>query len=125
MRIVRNTAIAVGLFITAMTMAGVPAIAGALPTHLALLKTASPAEVVQAAWGHRGWRWRHRGGGALLGGIATGVVLNPHPFRYGYCGYFPCPVYEPAYIPYAYYGAPYFDGYYVACGPWGGPYCGY
>lgn len=125
MRIVRNTAIAVGLFITAMAMAGVPAMAGAWPTHLALLKTASPTEVVQAAWGHRGWRWRHRGGGAFFGGIATGVVLNPHPFRYGYCGYFPCPVYEPAYMPYAYYGAPYFDGYYVACGRWGGPYCDY
>lgn len=121
MRVLGKTAIAAGLCITATAMAGTPAMAGALPTHVAVLKDASPTEVVQAAWGHRGLRRHHRGA-FLLGGIATGVTLNPHPYRYGYCAYFPCPVYEPAYIPYAYYGAPFYGGYYH---PWDYGYWGY
>lgn len=96
MRTSGTTAITLGAAALAMMIAAAPAMAGAAPASVAALKAASPTDVVAVGWGH-GW-------GSPLPVTVVG--------RVPYCGYYPCPLFQPAFIPYAYYGAPYYFGSY-------------
>ena len=112
-------ATAIGLFLAGL-MALVPAGAASLPTGIAAVKTAAPADLVQAQWGrwHGGWGWRRGWGfpGAFIGGLALGAAIGSAGPYYGA----------------PYYGGPYY-GYDAAYGRswyghhaafWGGPYWG-
>lgn len=103
MRILGQTAIALGVAAGAVAAAVAPIAAGPMPTSVAALTSANPTDTVQVRW-----IWRDRGFAAAPL-AAGGVRLDPYRYE---CGYYPCPVYEPAYIPYGYYGAPKYRGFY-------------
>ena len=96
MRTLGQAAMVVGVAAAVFTVAAAPANAGAVPVGIAALKAASPSDVVRAGW-------RHGLGPPLPVTLFRGVP---------YCRYYPCPLFQPAFIPYTYYGAPYYFGSY-------------
>jgi hypothetical protein len=101
--------------LTAVTGSIAPAWAGPLPVTSPSVSTATASTdsgLIKARWVGRGWGW---GPGAVVGGIAAGVIggaiaadewgYGPYPYGYGYAP--------------AYYGGPYYYG------GWGGPYWHY
>jgi hypothetical protein len=95
----------------------------AISASLSLGLSIGPAQADRWHGGH-GWHYGHgyHGGGALLGGLAAGLIvggaLAPRYYGYGAPAYYAAPYYYPPpvyYPPRVYYGGPRF---YYGAGPY-------